>query len=128
MDKQLIERIVDKLYQGGGFPLDMRGLKHFVASAVARIDAERGKEAVAFRMIDGDDVEYNSADKFSCGRTGGEPLFLSPTIPEGMALVPVVPTEAMLKRATSEIREGGWSVRHIYRAMLAAAQGERNAD
>lgn len=86
---------------------------------LAAVDAERGKDAVAWR----NKLHTHSGGYFSfserkpdCSST--EPLFLSPTIPEGMALVQIEPTEAMLLAAEmSEVR----GYRDLYRAMIQAA-------
>ena len=167
MDKQLIERIALEvaeampegflLSEGCGYEVGVvkSEVRNFAHAFLARIDAERGKGAVAFRMIDGDDVEYNAIDQFSCGRTGGEPLFLSPTITEGMVLVHAAPNKAAFIGGFSfNIEEtcsacslhgaqedcevcGGevtysrqvtvpWAtIKEIHRAMLATAQGEK---
>ena len=126
MDKQLIERIaleVAKDLVFPGFEIDAvmsSALTKYAGAFLARIDAERGKDAVAFRLTDGDDVEYNGIDQFSCGRTGGEPLFLSPTILEGMALVPLEPTNAMKVAGDNA---GFWCA-DKWRAMVSASAVE----
>ena len=54
------------------------------------------------------------------------PLFLAPppAIPEGYVLVPKEPSEAMLKAGNkSMLGSGNW--RTLYKAMIAAAQGEQ---
>ena len=142
MDKKLIERIALEVARDlvfPGFEIDdvmASALTKYASAFLARIDAERGKDAVAFRMIDGDEVEYNGIDQFSCGRTGGDPLFLSPTIPEGMALVPIEPTTAMIYAGINtpvtdtgdEIADRPDDYRAVWKSMISAAQGERNAD
>ncbi len=35
-------------------------------------------EPVVYMLQDEDDVEFNTVDRFSCGRTGGIPLYLHP--------------------------------------------------
>ena len=123
MDKQLIDNAHEiwaaaQLLPGEGIE---DGAKR-IAGILARIDAERGKDAVAFRLTDGDDVEYNGIDQFSCGRTGGEPLFLSPTILEGMVLVP--PEKPLPDLMLASYHEAiGWNA--CREAMIAAAQGEK---
>ena len=123
MDKQLIDNAHEiwaaaQLLPGEGIE---DGAKR-IAGILARIDAERGKDAVAFRLTDGDDVEYNGIDQFSCGRTGGEPLFISPTIPEGMVLVP--PEKPLPDLMLASYHEAiGWNA--CREAMIAAAQGEK---
>ena len=94
---------------------------------LARIDAERGKSAKAW---------INERNGFVCKEKTRDyhvPLFLSPTIPEGMVLAPVEPTEAMKLaglEASYNALLGCCTANHlrIYRAMLAAAQGERNGN
>lgn len=49
----------------------------FRAMLAAAPDAPSA-EPVAWRLIDDDDCEYNSVDRFSCGRSGGEPLYALP--------------------------------------------------
>ena len=58
------------------------------------------------------------------------PLFLSSTIPEGYVLVPIEPTPKMVDSTWNEgVRYPAESHntrnKRIYRAMIAAAQGER---
>ena len=172
MDKQLIERIALEVaeampkgflwregcgYEAGVIKSEVRDFAH---RFLARIDAERGKEAVAwFACADNNGsvpLELWGFDEKSCkhavlenarsvgwkGTIDGyllhmswiiRPLFLSPTIPEGVALVPVEPSEAMLEAWKAQIMVPVGSspeakARRAYKAMLAAAQGERNAD
>ena len=54
-------------------------------SMLEGIDAERGKEAVAWRLLDDEDYEYNTVDRFSCSRSGGEPLYAVP--PDAAAMI-----------------------------------------
>lgn len=161
MDKQMIERIAP-LVQAAiaqGPLLPAKGERQSLAESITalvieRIDAERGKLATAWLhdITHNDDPrQHDEALAFTpdafpmdgCGlftSAGSRPLFLSPTIPEGMALVPIEPTQEMLKAADDGDRE--YTTRNFgadmqtipqgaydhYCAMIAAAQGERNAD
>jgi len=115
MDKQLIKMAVDETYRHEGFPLDMKELKQFVESSVARIDAERGKEAAA-AWWDGcfNDPRFS----LTAGSFGKEevPLFLTPTIPEGMALVPI--SNATLYAWVQSLNKG------VSRCQQSADQGD----
>ena len=133
MDKQLIERIA--LEEAGEYGLETdAALTDFAHRFLARIDAERGKEAVATKLA--------TDNPFSCFKVSladseklaalpaGTKLFLSPTIPEGTALVPIEPTAAMVVagvKRTLNKDDPTTEPYNIYKAMLAA-QGERNAD
>ena len=130
MDKQLIDNAHEiwaaaQLLPGEGIE---DGAKR-IAGILARIDAERGKDAVAFRLTDGDDVEYNGIDQFSCGRTGGEPLFLSPTILEGMAKdaerYRFIRMNRLWLKANLPLIAAPAFDEAIDAGLLAAAQGER---
>ena len=130
MDKQLIERIA--LEEAGEYGLETAAaLTDFAERFLARIDAERGKAAVAWRLengIGGEPCLLNH--KFFSDM---KPLFLSPTIPEGMA------KDAKRYR---ELKSGNYSVDKfvsysygwtdvpmaVLDETLDAAQGERNAD
>ena len=130
MDKEMIEKIA--LEVGDELP-DMDGGSssciEFAHAFLARIDAERGKGAVATKLA--------TDNPFSCFKVSledserlaalppGTQLFLSPTIPEGMALVPVIPTPAMCAVISNEHDIYG-SAQELYAMVLQAAQGERN--
>lgn len=147
MDKKLIERIkyeVRAEMRSEFSPSVESFIDAYVDRLIARIDAERGKEAVAWALFseNGNIRIWTSAPE-EVRRLAEDqgmtlsPLFLSPTIPEGMALVPVEPTEEMLKAADDGDRE--YTMRNFgadmptvpqgaydhYCAMLAAAQGEQ---
>ena len=127
MDKQLID-IAHEMWAAAQL-VPGEGVEDGVDRIVdilARIDAERGKDAVATKLA--------TDNPFSCFKVSladseklaalpaGTPLFLSPTIPEGMALVP---TEKPLPdlRLASYHEAIGWNACRDF--MLAAAQGER---
>jgi len=144
MDKQLIERIA--LEVSGATPEDMHEeawIKWFATRLIARIDAERGKSAVAWvdtldtarpRCIT--NLDYRSVTEAKLG-VEYVPLFLSPTIPEGMALVPkginylddtprpsvmkllAVPPTALRREEEQDYYSRWWEL------LIAAAQGER---
>ena len=102
-----------------------------IANILIDIDAERGKEAVAW--IDTLDtphprcvtnLDYRSLAEVEAG-VAYIPLYLAPVIPAGYALVPVEPTEGMLKAFHTSIKlwlnEEGED-KDVYQAMLAAAK------
>ena len=169
MDKQLIERIALevakdylKLKLGDrkgldiyDLDLDDEDLKPLISEIerecadsfmqfLARIDAERGKEAVAYALMwrteDGSEalqfpvassVDEAKRDITMYGKADRDamriaPLFLSPTIPEGYVLVPLEPTKKMVEAIDAVMWPG--ASEKAYRGMIAAAQGERNAD
>lgn len=118
MNKELIERIVAEISGYLGRPTDGSYLNVFAEKLIDRIAAERWKDAAYFVIEDEDgDVEFNKTNQFSGGRTGGKPLFLSPTIPEGMALMPIEPTDEIFRA----MQCSGWMPSN-YAAMLAAGQ------
>lgn len=121
MNKELIERIVaevddemesfDNSGPGPGIHFfEPAELTEFVTRCIARIDAERGKGAFLWVDADGDTFKANLYGK--C-----RPLFLSPTIPEGMALMPIEPTDEIFRA----MQCSGWMPSN-YAAMLAAGQ------
>ena len=128
MDKKLIERIA--LEEAGEYGLETdAALSDFAHRFLARVDAERGKGAHAWEDVD---RFYSKDDPELSGhiRETATPLFLSPTIPEGWALVPVEPTAAMVVAGVKRMLnkdDPTTEPYNIYKAMLAA-QGERNAD
>lgn len=92
----------------------------FARRFLKRIDAERGKDAVAWMSPGKERIEFSRADTVYGSHT--LPLFLSPTIPEGMALVP--PEKPLPDLMMASYHEAvGWNA--CRDAMLAAAQGER---
>ena len=131
MDKQLIERIAlevaKEIYLGENQSWRKDGIiNEFAHAFLARIDAERGKEAVATKLA--------TDNPFSCFKVSlvdseklaalpaGTQLFLSPTIPEGMALVP--PEKPLPDLMLASYHEAiGWNA--CREAMIAAAQGEK---
>lgn len=97
-----------------------------ISNILARIDAELGKSAVA-------EVCNCGIMPISNDLTVGEKLFLSPTLPEGMTLVPIEPTLEMLDavwgRRLGRDDSGAEKIALLkYKAILDAAQGERNVD
>ena len=68
------------------------GLSSEVDALKAQLAELRGQEPHTYVLFDGDDVEYNSTDEFSCGRTGGTPLYAHPVPPA--ASQPVANDEA----------------------------------
>lgn len=135
MDKQLIERIalevVEEIYHGENQSWRKDGIiAVFATRLLPRIDAERWKEAAC--VVDFSKQGWRDFIESIRVLPDGTPLFLSPTIPEGMALVPIEPTQAMSEAALNTFirtssHEEEIDVDVIYKAMLAAAQGERNA-
>lgn len=91
-----------------------------------RIDAERGKEATAFIGIcsDGGHICLQRDTK-GMKVNSIQPLFLSPTIPEGMVPVPIEPTQAMIDVADFQFKGPRSDFVEIYRVMIAVTQGER---
>jgi len=128
MDKQLIERI-RKCASASAAEWIANSLDS-IADELERIDAERGKDAVA---------EFRNGFLYPLTMSipNGSNLFLhpAPTIPEGMALVPIDPTKAMLiegRQADTDWmnsddpeEEFEQGLAYIYNAMIVAAQGER---
>jgi len=100
---------------------------------IAAVDAERAKDAVAWRHTN--DNGINVVNRYrDPGEEGWktEPLYLSPAIPTGFALVPIEPTMQMLiagRKADedwlgSEVEEDDGfetGLLAIYKAMIAAA-------
>ena len=136
MDKKLIERIVGEEIDAMEFeeavtePYGKQRTKRIVERSLARIDAERGKEAVAEVRAD-KGLTYGNRPTLPVGTK----LYLAPqpAVPEGYALVPVEPTEEMMRELTDPFiainGDNRTAFNAAYRAMLAAAaQGERNAN
>lgn len=150
MDKQLIERAakeagIDLRHHYDETGLTVADLSKFIAS----IDAERGKEAVAYlrfwagRIVSPDggvecDEGLEVCQEGEVGADGekAHPVFLSTTIPEGMASVPIEPPSAYIAAICDETLCSRTTAEYAYQAvitcaqgdMLAAAQGDRNAD
>ena len=132
MDKQLIEQIAEVAYEdamGQSLrPKDRREVVRVCVAFLARIDAERGKKAVA--VVDFREQGWRDFVDAVRVLPDGTPLFLAPTIPEGMELVPIEPTQAMSEAALNTfIRTSAHAeeidVDMIYKAMIASVQGER---
>ena len=125
-------------WESGIIPSEVR---EFVTRFLTRIDAERGKEAVAWALFaENGNIRIWSSAPEEVKKLAEEqgmtllPLYLSPAIPEGWALVPIEPTEAMLKAADDGDRD--YTTRNFgaefptvtqgpydhYCAMLAAAK------
>ena len=77
----------------------------FAQRLIAAVDAERGKDAVGWMWQHEDTGNMGVIDQWQIDNGWEEgnprihiigPVFLSPTIPEGMALVPLIPTEEIL--------------------------------
>ena len=140
MNKEMIERIARALWNirredDDRCDMELEGIPrtHSVwkEAAIARIDAERGKEAVALLHSDGYWTIAKSASPdlrerlktFGCR----VPVFLSPTIPEGMALVPIDPSAMYLQAIRDAIsyakRISADEAGIVHQAVIAAAQG-----
>ena len=120
-------------YESGVIKSEVR---EFAARFLSRIDAERGKEAVAWMCWLDDDSEMpmhraclTTFEPIQYVRR--RPLFLAPqpAIPEGYALVPVEPTDAMVEASGAECLPGKSAYRvcaDMWGAMLAAAKEPRH--
>lgn len=105
-----------------------------IADILTRIDAERSKKAAAWFINVNDECDpdhplYQQISKGFEGCLGTFPLFRSPTIPEGMALVPKSALEWLFgeEGEFEQDRPGKYWWRSKFRGLIAAAQGERNA-
>lgn len=140
MDKKTIELIAVEVLKEMGSTytdatFDDEALRFFTIF-LSHIDAERGKVATGWfvnvnRDCDPDNPHFQQVAKQYEGDPDTFPLFLSPTIPEGMALVPELSTSAMDIAGMEAVGIEGFGKTEAeicYIAMLAAAQGERNAD
>lgn len=92
---------------------------------LAAVDAERGKAQLPVGFVDHGGIVYwhNKENKPPANDTQ---LFLSPTIPEGMALVPIEPTLDMGWAYLDAARESSPECEYVfshpgYRAMIKAA-------
>ena len=136
MDKQLIERIA--LEKRNALEHETKrniaapdwDIQALVTRCLARIDAERGKDAIGYiekHMLERiKEFGFAHVEVSNINRSSSRvPLFLSQTIPEGMALVPVEATKAMRAAGAAWINScDSYDAVTIYEAMLAAAQGE----
>lgn len=131
-DKELIERLALEVAKNISFehraPLSDTSIITFATRLLAAYLAERGKEAVAWHtddhLTDKSATTYDSdvAERWKAKGWPVTPHFLAPqpAIPEGMALVPIEPTEAM-------IEAGKWQIQVLnglesaYKAVIAAA-------
>ena len=133
MDKEMIEKIAIEEYAKACAVKLTRGAEATAIETcknfLARIDAERGKEAVfSYDGQSGEELAeifdgYDFGTKFYAAQP--------PEIPEGMALVPIEPTQQMVIAGCQRMFDSADPTTepyNIYVAMLAAAQGERNAD
>lgn len=98
---------------------------HVAQAGQQDVAASASQKPVVYWLDDGDDWEFNTADEFSCGRSGGVPLYTTPpavAVPNGWQLVPVEATDDMLWALycflVGQITEPD---RQCYRDMLAAA-------
>ena len=87
------------------------------AAPPAKVE-QQSQEPVAWMGRDGEDFSYKESSYFT------KPLFLAPppATPEGYVLVPKEPTKKMQKAALAA-EDDAFGV-GIYKAMIAAAQGE----
>ena len=94
----------------------------FYPRFLAAVDAERGKAQLPVGFVDHGGIVYwhNKENKPPANDTQ---LFLSPTIPEGMALVPLIPTEEILDAMcdTSRAMPDDGDLVIQYNAILKAA-------
>jgi len=147
MDKQLIEQLraqANEIASAGhtGWGNTMRD----AADKLERIDAERGKSPDSQDLIrtapariwlqvseDADhydkpfplnteDVSWCESSVLDC-EVEYIRADISTAIPEGMALVPIEPTDVMVKSINDVMWPG--ASEKAYRAMISAAQGER---
>ena len=129
MNEEQIKKIALEVAREWGCdrPLEFASL---FAATLKRIDAERGKEAVAWvdtleaaqpRCVT--NLDYRSVTEAKLG-VEYIPLFLSPTIPEGWAQIP--PEKPLPDLMMASYHEAvGWNA---CRDAMIAAHGERNAD
>lgn len=132
MDKKTLERLREI---GAIVGRNWRTAEGRVVQAAARelerLDVERGKEAVAKVLVHynyGPDYKASVEWLTDCRLVPDTPLFLSQTIPEGMALVQIEPT-ASVRKVLAEIEAGEYSSdTKMWQDLIAAAQGEHNAN
>jgi len=121
--KELIKRVALEVAKETNFHWDGT-LFNFASRFITRIDAERGKSAVAWMDSSGHPKHISYVQSATELRLYGplKPLFLSPTIPEGYALVRVEPTEAVIDALRENGAEGTRDeLASDYKAMLAEA-------
>lgn len=141
MNKEQIESIALEVLRDSHCDMTTTDAVNFARDFLTRIDAERGKDAKAW-LITGKQlgVPYQDVtqrqeviDRAQSLGYKVSPLFLSPTIPEGMAMV----DKKLLALAIDLTKEAGEEEfsrlplsdeLHGLSLMLDAAQGERNAD
>ena len=132
MNKELIERIAlevaKEIYLGENQSWRKDGIiNEFAHAFLSRIDAERGKDAIGYiekHILDRiKEYGFAHAEISTINRSSSRvPLFLSPTIPEGMALVP--PEKPLPDLMLASYHEAiGWNA--CREAMIAAPQGEK---
>ena len=113
---------VVKKYAGYLGHVNVECIPEFVAECVAAVDAERGKAQLPVGFVDHGGIVYwhNKGNKPPANDTQ---LFLSPTIPEGMVLVPLIPTEEILDAMcdTSRAMPDDGDLVIQYNAILKAA-------
>jgi hypothetical protein len=115
-----------------------QGMEGFILDFAARLEAEwmKWQEPVAETAAGKYGTRLMWATEEAQVNTPvGAKLYLHPTIPEGMVLVPKEPTEAMLlalKDGASDVEDEQDCkltvfdyIRIEYKAMIAAAQGEK---
>ena len=84
-------------------------------------------EAGQIRIVNAD------GSSFDMSKHIGADFYLAPVIPDGMVLVPKEPTKEIVAAMTKELPNdqdtfgAAWLVREQYKAMIAAAQGEKDA-
>lgn len=128
MNKELIEQIAIATSKDISFehraPLTDVSIVTFATRFLARIDAERGKDA--FGYVGAHIAKWMAEGAKGCGTTitkhqsspDDVPLYLSPTIPEGMALVKA----RDLRYAEESLDEGdAQTTSLLLKAMIAAA-------
>ena len=104
-DKELIERLALEVAKNISFehraPLSDTSIITFATRLLAAYLAERGGEAAARTIERVTNTGYSYVKALSHDIPANTDLFLAPQppIPEGMALVPIEPTEAMLNYA-----------------------------
>jgi len=103
------------------------------SAAIAAVDAERSKEAIATLHDDGYWTTKNANFRHQSSYAGWrQDVFLSPTIPAGYALVPIDVTDAMLEAWKNQLMIPVGSspeskARRAYKAMISAAPTAQNS-
>ena len=88
---------------------------------LARVDAERGKDAVAYRITTHDDRKILLSGPIDLPGHICDPLFLSPTIPPNMVLVPVEPTKEIRIAIWDALTEQRPSLDGVWEKLIQAA-------